>query len=42
MAADIKERGLDLLSPIWHTLDLTPHGRGDWYSQLEYPLKSHA
>jgi predicted dithiol-disulfide oxidoreductase (DUF899 family) len=42
MAADIKERGLDLLSPIWHTLDLTPRGRGDWYSQLEYPLKSHA
>lgn len=23
-------RGLDLLSPIWHLLDLTPEGRGDY------------
>jgi len=23
-------RGLDLLSPVWHLLDLTPDGRGDW------------
>ncbi|MEL6981915.1 MAG: DUF899 family protein [Actinomycetota bacterium] len=23
-------RGLDLLSPVWHLLDLTPEGRGDW------------
>jgi len=23
-------RGVDLLSPIWHFLDLTQHGRGDW------------
>lgn len=23
-------RGLDLLSPIWHLLDLTPEGRGDF------------
>lgn len=23
-------RGLDLLSPIWHFLDLTPEGRGDF------------
>jgi predicted dithiol-disulfide oxidoreductase (DUF899 family) len=42
MAADIKERGLDLLSPIWHVLDLTPQGRGAWYAELEYPMKSHA
>ena len=42
MSAEIKERGLDLMSPIWHILDLTPHGRGDWYAKLEYPLKSHA
>ncbi len=24
------ERGLDLLSPVWNVLDLTPKGRGDW------------
>lgn len=42
MAVDIKERGLDLFSPIWHVLDYTPQGRGDWYSKLEYPMKSHA
>jgi len=23
-------RGIDLLSPVWHILDLTPQGRGDW------------
>jgi len=23
-------RGVDLLSPVWHLLDLTPDGRGDW------------
>src|SRR5207302_1607241 len=28
MAADIKERGIDLMTPIWHVLDLTPQGRG--------------
>lgn len=44
MAGDIQERGIDLLSPIWHMLDLTPQGRGDWYAKLEYPkqaLSSH-
>ena len=30
------ERGIDLLCPVWHVLDLTPQGRGDWYSQLSY------
>jgi len=30
MLAD-RERGIDLLSPVWHLLDLTPSGRGDWY-----------
>ncbi len=29
-------RGMDLLSPIWHYLDLTPAGRGDWYPSREY------
>ncbi len=28
------QRGLDLLSPVWHLLDLTPQGRGDWYASL--------
>jgi predicted dithiol-disulfide oxidoreductase (DUF899 family) len=37
MADDIHERGVDLLSPLWHMLDLTPQGRGDWYAQLVYP-----
>jgi len=42
MAADVKERGIDLMSPIWHVLDLTPNGRGNWYSELEYTKKSRA
>jgi predicted dithiol-disulfide oxidoreductase (DUF899 family) len=36
MADDIKERGLDLLCPVYHVLDLTPQGRGDWYAELGY------
>jgi predicted dithiol-disulfide oxidoreductase (DUF899 family) len=36
MAADIPERGIDLLTPIWHFLDLTPQGRGNWYASLAY------
>ena len=36
MADDVMERGLDLLSPVWNLLDLTPQGRGDWYAQLSY------
>ena len=27
-------RGLDLLSPVWHFLDLTRQGRGDWMPSL--------
>ena len=30
MAADIPERGIELLAPIWHFMDLTPQGRADW------------
>lgn len=26
-----RERGIDLLCPVWHLFDLTPAGRGDWY-----------
>lgn len=36
LADDRRERGIDLLSPVWHLLDLTPHGRGDWYPALKY------
>ena len=36
MAADIDQRGIDLLNPVWHVLDLTPQGRGDWYASLDY------
>jgi predicted dithiol-disulfide oxidoreductase (DUF899 family) len=36
LADDRRERGIDLLSPVWHLLDLTPRGRGDWYPALNY------
>jgi len=39
MAEDIPERGIDLLTPVWHLLDLTPQGRDDWYPELAYPTK---
>lgn len=29
-------RGIDLYSPVWHLLDLTPEGRGEWYPSHEY------
>ncbi|HEY1656241.1 MAG TPA: DUF899 family protein [Candidatus Tumulicola sp.] len=37
LAEDINERGLDLLTPVYNVLDLTPRGRDDWYGSLEYP-----
>jgi predicted dithiol-disulfide oxidoreductase (DUF899 family) len=42
MASDIQERGIDLLAPIWHFMDLTPQGRGNWYASLEYGTKVRA
>jgi predicted dithiol-disulfide oxidoreductase (DUF899 family) len=36
MGPNIKERGIDLLTPVWNLLDLTPHGRGNWYPSLAY------
>jgi predicted dithiol-disulfide oxidoreductase (DUF899 family) len=36
MADDIDQRGIDLLCPLWHIMDLTPAGRGDWYPDLSY------
>jgi Bacterial protein of unknown function (DUF899) len=39
MSDDIDQRGIDLLAPVWHVLDLTPPGRGNWYAQLDYTAK---
>jgi predicted dithiol-disulfide oxidoreductase (DUF899 family) len=39
MADDIRERGIDLLNPVYNILDLTPQGRGDWYAELGYGTK---
>lgn len=38
MADDVRERGIDLLSPVYNVLDLTPQGRGDWYAELGYGI----
>jgi predicted dithiol-disulfide oxidoreductase (DUF899 family) len=42
MGPEILERGIDLLAPIWHFLDLTPQGRGKWYANLAYGTKVQA
>jgi predicted dithiol-disulfide oxidoreductase (DUF899 family) len=42
MALEIKERGIDLLAPLWNLMDLTPKGRGDWYASLAYGAKARA
>ena len=39
LAEEIKERGIDELSPIWNVLDLTPQGRGKFYTSLDYGTK---
>jgi predicted dithiol-disulfide oxidoreductase (DUF899 family) len=39
MGPDIQERGIDLFNPIWHYMDLSPHGRGSWYASLTYGIK---
>ncbi|MEU6593061.1 DUF899 family protein [Streptomyces sp. NPDC046881] len=36
MAEDVDQRGIDLLCPVWHLLDLTPGGRGEWFAELDY------
>ncbi len=28
-------RGMDLITPVWNLLDLTPDGRGDWWPSVE-------
>lgn len=35
-AYDGKERGIDLLNPLWHVFDLTRAGRDDFYLQNDY------
>jgi predicted dithiol-disulfide oxidoreductase (DUF899 family) len=42
MSEAISERGIDLLSPVWRVLDLTPQGRGDWYAELQYRRRDGA
>lgn len=42
IAPDIPERGIDLLAPLWHFMDLTPQGRGNWYASLDYGTKVQA
>jgi predicted dithiol-disulfide oxidoreductase (DUF899 family) len=40
MAPDIKERGIDFLTPVWNMLDLTPQGRGEkWYPSVSCGTK---
>lgn len=36
LADDIPERGIDEYNPIWNVLDLTPQGRGSFYTSLDY------
>jgi predicted dithiol-disulfide oxidoreductase (DUF899 family) len=33
---NMKERGIDLMQPVYNMLDLTPQGRGNWYASLDY------
>ena len=42
LAEDVKERGIDELTPIWNLLDLTPQGSGKFYASLEYGTKVQA
>jgi len=42
MSHEIRERGVDLLCPVYNLLDLTPEGRGEWYADLSYGTKVKA
>ena len=39
---NIKERGIDLLTPVYNLLDLTPQGRDEWYAKLAYTDGPHS
>ena len=41
MDSNIKERGIDLLTPVFNLMDLTPQGRGSWYAELDYGPAVH-
>jgi len=41
MSEAIRERGIDLLTPVYNLLDLTPEGRDGWYAKLTYPKGPH-
>jgi predicted dithiol-disulfide oxidoreductase (DUF899 family) len=41
MAEDVRQRGIDLLTPVYNLLDLTLQGRDDWYAKLVYPDGRH-
>ena len=36
LSEEIDQRGVDLYTPVWNLLDLTPRGRGEWYPELHY------
>jgi predicted dithiol-disulfide oxidoreductase (DUF899 family) len=42
MGQEIKERGIDLMTPVYNVLDLVPQGRGNWYASLNYTAKEQA
>jgi predicted dithiol-disulfide oxidoreductase (DUF899 family) len=42
LAPDVRERGIDELNPIWNLMDLTPQGRGKFYTSLDYGTKVQA
>jgi len=42
LAEDVKERGIDELNPIWNVMDLTPQGRGKFYTSLDYGTRVQA
>src|SRR5262245_45420635 len=42
LAPQIRERGLDLLSPVYNVLDLTLQGRGNWYASLDYAPNAYS
>jgi predicted dithiol-disulfide oxidoreductase (DUF899 family) len=42
LGKDLQERGIDELNPIWNVLDLTPQGRGTFYTALDYGKRLEA
>jgi predicted dithiol-disulfide oxidoreductase (DUF899 family) len=40
LSQEVKERGMDLVFPVYNILDLTPQGRGNWYGSFDYAAKA--